>query len=616
MKKITLCRWFLFLIVILLSGSFCGTVRSQSDETERIRELYKEQLSETSDPVLRLEIIRRAADSGLEEAQVQMAYAYMGFWVGKEAGLEPSDEMAEYYFMLAAAHGNADTIADIADKYAFEGLLTENDHYIEMAEKYYRLAIGLGYEGNPVIDIPDAGSEDVNENTISPDMDPIPPVQDPMREVSPAEEPSGTSPMVQDFYYYAGDEMDVSDAHVSQTGKGAWAGSVSESFKGGPEDMELIRNYVKYLDREDFPFRLDHEYEGSSKKLDTYSAVLVYTGDTTGIGERLELQYDGNYSGHVMIYYSCEGSRLKGQIFLSKGMEFSDFGLRPDGSIAKQERGESSAAGLLEKGNGIYATDDGRLETSVNQAMILRDGVPYTTGEVSMYRNREKSKDEIRIYNFYRNEGIAMTFPEKALMTGDELTQKQIGVDIKGVDSNVWEMEDFFRWRPPYKFGVCHNGDYLFAHIYPENDLEQVLVRVLKWDEEHDIGVLYIFCGFATEPYTLEVLAAVQISGTSPESEARTGYTVRSGDSIEITFDEKNVYMPNYETYVWEILEGSRYVELSGTHSKTCRVRGTAAGTAILRVTYEYGVDEPDVLTGNLHNVNKTYVKEIEIVVE
>jgi hypothetical protein len=74
--------------------------------------------------------------------------------------------------------------------------------------------------------------------------------------------------------------------------------------------------------------------------------------------------------------------------------------------------------------------------------------------------------------------------------------------------------------------------------------------------------------------------------------------------------------MPSYEVYTWEILDGSRYIELTGTRSETCTVYGTAPGTAHIRVTYEYGVTEPDMLTGINQKVNKSLTTDYEIAVQ
>lgn len=68
-------------------------------------------------------------------------------------------------------------------------------------------------------------------------------------------------------------------------------------------------------------------------------------------------------------------------------------------------------------------------------------------------------------------------------------------------------------------------------------------------------------------------------------------------------------FVPNYELYRGEVIFGADIVSLNGTKSRTCKIKGKKKGNAVIRITYEYGKDEPDVLTGIDRNVNHTKTK-------
>lgn len=101
---------------------------------------------------------------------------------------------------------------------------------------------------------------------------------------------------------------------------------------------------------------------------------------------------------------------------------------------------------------------------------------------------------------------------------------------------------------------------------------------------------------------------------TSPAAPSGADCTVYVGGTAEISCHR--VFHPNYETFSWEIVEGSANIELSHTERATCTIQGIRAGTAVVKVTYRYGIDGPDVLTGIIHNQAKkrTYTFTIAVV--
>ena len=81
-------------------------------------------------------------------------------------------------------------------------------------------------------------------------------------------------------------------------------------------------------------------------------------------------------------------------------------------------------------------------------------------------------------------------------------------------------------------------------------------------------------------------------------------YTMRRGESIALRC--YTVYDSSYEIFRWVIVEGDSLVSLAGDITKSCMVTANRAGTARVRVTYEYSIEEPDVLTGIPRRKQKT----------
>jgi len=330
---------------------------------------------------------------------------------------------------------------------------------------------------------------------------------------TPTPTPESKEILIQDIRYYAGDEMTFEMANTAEDK------STSRKFTGQEADLEIVKNYVKMLAEQNPDFVLNPEYEKSYNTSlygasTFYSASLVYKGSKK-VGKQIEQSYDNLHSGHISISVSIQKGALKGFVFLSEGITFEDLGKRADGNDDHVERVDIDST-LIEKDDGSFSY--GKMTTTIGKASVLRDGTLYQTENVSINRNSTKSKEEIKVYYFYRDEGIAMTFPYHGLMTGDKYTEKNLAEVYRGSDAVVRKMDDFINsFTANYKFGVCHNGDYMFAYADAINDLHRVTVRVLKWDEIKNVAVFYIACEFTTEPYTYEVLMAARMMSDGQE---------------------------------------------------------------------------------------------------
>ncbi len=413
---------------------------------------------------------------------------------------------------------------------------------------------------------------------------------------------------VQDLYDFNRGGLTVESAGTS--GSGDWR----RKFRGDKSAVEqTIGAYVRILTSGSYNFEVNREYVQEYKGDKYYSVTLTYTGTGSFAGRgKLEQQFDdGNY-GDIMIYYCPYSSRSKnyeGYIYVAKGLEVTDLGLRSDGDhVSVAPAGLSAGAGLVENADGTFSTSDGRLTAGVGQAAVLRDGDPCQTRDISLNRNRQNEKEEFVIEGYCRNEGMVMTFPYRSLMTGDTYGLRQMGQTVFE-DGYENKLSGFLTKRFAYIFGICHRGDYLYAHPDPTESIQDLLIRVMLWDEDRGIAVLYIACEVDSAPYLVEALAVFDMNAAATYNGSAERVSMKVGEKKSFAFSDR-VYMPNYELYQWEVLEGSANIELTGNRYQECTVTATWEGQARIRVTYTYGTDEPDVLTGKPRNAEKTIQRE------
>lgn len=402
------------------------------------------------------------------------------------------------------------------------------------------------------------------------------------------------SVVIQDLYSYTGnvvsyDKIDSRDD-----------GTTYRKYRGEAA-YELIDEYVKAVCAGNYNLKLvDSYYKAYSSNDVFFSYALDYTGTGRLSGQKEEMNFVDGVYGDVTIYGTKKYSNYEGYIVIRKGLEFGDLGLRAGGKKESTALpGESLGADLYRLDDGTYKTGDGRFHVAVGEAAVCADGKMYTT-DATLTRNQEKNREELRIYNFYRNDSILLTVPYNSVLTGDILDRRTIGLNEKGgYEDYSNDMEDFLGWTFSNKIlGVSHDGDYLFLYTDDHNDFDTAVVRVMYWDPKADAAVFYIYASFDSAPYEYEAVAAVSLGLTPEGNNADKVFTVKKGRSIDISFDETE-YLPSYELFTWEIMEGSSLIELTGTRSQTCTLKAYDSGKVRLKVTYEYGAEGTNVLTGS-----------------
>lgn len=408
-------------------------------------------------------------------------------------------------------------------------------------------------------------------------------------------EVTSDSVVVQDMYNYMQNKMSFDPLSTNKSKQ------TYRSFSGGKDTYSLIKEYVEALTDGSNNFKLvDSVYEAYGNEA-FFSFAIDYTGSGPVHGEKVEMLFKNGVYGDITIYGTLKRSSTKGQIIAADGLEFGDLGLRVGGETESVSLpGTSLYADLYRLSDGSYQTGDGRFHVKVGEAAVYRDGEMYTT-DATLYRNQGDNREELRIYNFYRNESIALAVPYNSVMTGDILDRSVIGRndDDNSTDKYMTAMEKFYSWKlGTALMGVCHDGDYFIFYRDDLNNFDDAVVRVMYWDEAADVAVFYICTTFDSAPYEYEAVAAVSLGGTPQGTNADEVFNMQAGKTLDITFSDTE-FMPTHELFTWEILEGSSLIELTGARSQTCTIRAYDPGVVRLKVTYEYGAKGANILTGN-----------------
>ena len=417
------------------------------------------------------------------------------------------------------------------------------------------------------------------------------------------------SVQVQDIYDYARMEMDFGQLEMMKNG------NLNRDFSGDADDYAYIDGYVQTLCSGDYNLKLvdshwaDYTDVGSEK---FFAFALDYTGTGNVIGTD-DMTYVDDVYGNLVIWGSINRNRLKGHVYYGKGFEVVDLGLRCDGSIEDVSLpGEYLKKGVLQVGEN-YRTLDGHFNVGLNKAQIYRDGESFTA-EAYFVRNQAENREELHIDNFYRNESIVLTVPYNSVRSGDIFDKRTIGLnDDGGFDKYMENMDDFLHWNFSHRIlGVCHNGDYFLCYQDDHNDFSDISIRFVEFDPQNDVAIIYLCLQFDTAPYEYEVLTAVSLAGTPKGANADEVINVNRGDTFEIAFTGTE-FDTGYDLYTWEILEGSSLIELTGARNSTCTITAYDAGTARVKILYEYSVDGTHPLTGNPQSEFKSKTREYVI---
>ncbi len=375
-------------------------------------------------------------------------------------------------------------------------------------------------------------------------------------------------------------------------------------------DFPLVEAYVDLLCR-DYGFSAVgqpyYKQDGGYYRL-KMDFVLKYTGEDHVSDASVKSEFSGNkgdlvVSGYVTNRYaeSEEKRELHLRVDYAKWLIPVDDGVR----FGKEQRfetyvGTSFGAGLDRLGDGTYRTSDGRLSVSVGEAVFLTNGQP-SSYKASLEWSRKDNQKRFCVDDKFglrqMNFNLPITVP---VSSGDLFTVADL-VDVW--DDSLEKMPN-----KTNMFAILHEGYYLLPLKNLSGGISRFNARMMYYDEDEETAVLYFCVMFADEPAETEGLVAVRLSADGMGVTADADYVLAVGESV--TIDGPHKFGAGYSLWTWEYISGSEVSELRGSSSQTCTLIGRKPGTVRLKVTYEYSVKEPDILTGIMGSVSKEEKEE------
>lgn len=412
---------------------------------------------------------------------------------------------------------------------------------------------------------------------------------------------------------YIQDLVDFCDGLLSYEASSTSGNYLIRNFSGAEEDRAIVDEYVATICNGNYNLSLAVEYDETLSST-FFSWGIDYTG-TGSVRSTTDITYTDAQST-IRIYGTIKRGDMDVHVWIPMEMDIVDLGLRYGGANKSiRMAGTSAKAGLYRYSDGSFETTDGRLRTSLGQATVIRDGT-VITAPASFVRDSSVGRDELWVRDFYRDETLFFCAPQNRLITGQVYTLRDLIQEQSRLNREPSEVlknaDDFTSRTWTLFFGAGHDGDFI-TPLLTNSAFKDLTVRVMYWNKDVE-AVYYIYAEFYSAPYVVEALCAVDLNGGASTPQADGTYTMSVGQTIPVGCF--TVFDTNYETFRWEIVEGGNLIELSGTSSETCSVTARQAGTARIRVHYEYGVDEPDVLTGILRNVHRGATQDYLIVVE
>lgn len=374
-------------------------------------------------------------------------------------------------------------------------------------------------------------------------------------------------------------------------------------YVGEEESYSVLEEYLQLL-QETFQLKQVDEYISGKN----FGYGFEYTG-AAKVNKSIKSLYH-SVPCHVQIWGKKKyDDKVEFYLDYSKPLFLGDTGHRSGGkTVSRVPAGKSALSSLYKLSDGSYQTGDGRLTAKVGYATVLRDGKKSSVK--ATWTLGDSGDDRLWIENYYRNECIYFEAPEHYLMKGDifQVADLERG---KWVVNHKFTKSDFtgYKWGGPF-FGLGHGDRYITPLSSTKTEFSSVTVRLMHYDR-NKIAVFYIYAKCKTSPHTIEALCAVKPKSAQPKNTI----TIKQGATKSVSFNGQ-VYGAGYEVYTWKILEGSQYITLSSEKNSTCKIKGKKKGTAKIQVTYDYNLQEPDVLTGIIrsqpHSKTETFIIKVK----
>ncbi len=404
-----------------------------------------------------------------------------------------------------------------------------------------------------------------------------------------------------DLYCFAGG---VLETEVRNT----WDTYYCQGYRSREASPALPEAYVELLCREyDFE-RIGDPLRWTSKDGDRQYVeyALRYTG-SAHVSDTPIISSHGNIPCDVSVFInSLDDSQLKRCcVDYARWLTVLDTGYRyGTEEVYDTYVGTSFGAGLNRMKDGSYQTTDGRFSVALGEAMFLMDGETVRhSAWMELSEKDEQKRICVESVSGVRQMGFHLPL-ETPVISGDLFTVTQM----------CTQNSDHYSTMPDHDtmFAVLHGEQYLLPDTGLFGTMSCFNARMMYWDTEASAAVFYFCVQFRAEPYEIEGLVAVSLRSDSEQGNPEDAdYIISKGESVEIKGPSE--FGAGYNLWTWEYISGSELSELQHATSQTCTLVGHKEGIVHIRVTYEYSVKEPDVLTGNETYAQKKKTEEYVI---
>lgn len=285
--------------------------------------------------------------------------------------------------------------------------------------------------------------------------------------------------------------------------------SLVRSFDGGEESFAALQAYVELLCSE-YEFEPAAEPYIHTVKSTFFDFCLNYTGPEAPAAHT----QSGAYSGtpcDLTIYGTIERGDLEGAIWYDSSLTGLDGGYRfGQEAVDTAPVGQSALAGLWRNADCSFSTTDGRLAAAPGQAMLLWDG-EAAEGSARFLLDADQERQEV-ILEDEDAPLVRFYLPLSCeISTGRTFGQEQFIVESGyAVDAGGrFDAQPNYTW--PSMFAVRREEGWLVPVLGMGGGMKRLDLRVMYADGE--TAVFYACAAFDTSPETLELLAAVALTG-------------------------------------------------------------------------------------------------------
>lgn len=401
---------------------------------------------------------------------------------------------------------------------------------------------------------------------------------------------------IQEFWSWSEDKMSVTYPDKKNEPASYWG-----------VEQELVEEYAAFLTEE---MGLILQESVGTKYGYTHPTI-----EAEGIKKPKEL------SKEYPIVWSYGGSQNAVLFINEEAFTVCDMGYRRNGEREEVKvYGDSAGAALIKTSDGIYKTDDGRLQTKLNEAMVIRDG---KTSVAEAYHEIIDTEERLFVEYYYRDEGFYLEVPKYYSLTGDIYRIEELVKNGYPTDKRDKITDVDFDGKPT--FLMSHNGSWIGPNHH-WNKYKQLTVRVMYYEKNVE-AVYYVYAKFADgEPSEVEALVAVDLSpkqeaelpstevDISEVVELKYGDTLLLGQTGEISYGSRESGSA-YHVYYWSVVEGKDLVILDEGHD-SCRITARGKGKVVVECSYHYTVEKENVLTGREEDAPESDTKRFKITIE